>query len=208
MWWKLKHVEVNPTERVWVYTGVWETLKILIRLISGPYGPPSALPNSILTLPLSLSSWLCVCVCSCSVGVWPVSCKNYPETDLWEYLGAIWGIWVLNTRRKVALLISSLHLIQFLQVAFVSNVIWNLSPSWKKVSPRHRILGSGCGAGQLRRCCWWRVSLPACRRCTERHARVSVIWICPICDYWQYLERKNGRVCKLSSHAIFDEPPD
>lgn len=46
------------------------TLKILIRLISGPYGPPLLyLSNSILTVPLSLSSWLCVCVlCVCVCG--------------------------------------------------------------------------------------------------------------------------------------------
>lgn len=36
------------------------------------------------------------------------------------------------------------------------------------LSPRRRTPGSGCGAGRLRRRCWWRVSLPACRRCTWR----------------------------------------
>lgn len=39
------------------------TLKILIRLLSGPYGPPLLyLSYNILTVPLSLSSWIHVCV--------------------------------------------------------------------------------------------------------------------------------------------------
>ena len=36
------------------------------------------------------------------------------------------------------------------------------------ISPHHRILGSGCGARRVRRHCWWRASLLACHRCTER----------------------------------------
>lgn len=82
-------------------------------------------------------------------------------------------------------------------------------------SPRRRTRGSDCGAGRLHRCCWWRASLPACRRCTERQAGTSVITLWPlwcrghkavskcseICHYWQYLERRQGERASPSSYA-------